>query len=128
MARVEAEQAMREALSLRKWDIIISDYSLPSFDAPRALATLKDSGQDIPFLVVSGCVDESTIIEAMKAGADDYLMKENLSRLVPAVIASCASRTRAASGAGWKNSSGKPKKWKLSAAWPAESRTTLIIC
>jgi two-component system, cell cycle sensor histidine kinase and response regulator CckA len=85
VARVEAEQAMREALALRKWDIIISDYSLPSFDAPRALATLKDSGQDIPFLVVSGCVDESTIIEAMKAGADDYLMKENLSRLVPAV-------------------------------------------
>jgi two-component system, cell cycle sensor histidine kinase and response regulator CckA len=82
--RVENAAEMEEALR-QKWDIIISDYSLPNFDPLRALRILQNQGLDIPCIVISGSVDESTILAAMRAGAGDYLMKDNLMRLTPAV-------------------------------------------
>jgi diguanylate cyclase (GGDEF)-like protein/PAS domain S-box-containing protein len=66
-------------------DLIIADYSLPQFDAPRALAILKELGLDIPFIVVSGTMAEEAAVAAMRAGAHDYVFKGNLSRLRPAV-------------------------------------------
>jgi len=67
------------------WDIIIADYRLPHFSAPEALELFHQSGLDLPFIVISGTVGEETAVATMKAGAHDYLMKDNLTRLMPAV-------------------------------------------
>ena len=83
--RVETAPRMRAALEKQAWDAIIADYHLPQFDAPSALAVLRDTGLDIPFIVVSGAVGEDRAVAMMKAGAHDYLMKSSLLRLVPAV-------------------------------------------
>jgi signal transduction histidine kinase len=83
--RVETAPQMRAALKKQAWDAIIADYHLPQFDAPSALAVLRDTGLDIPFIVVSGAVGEDRAVAMMKAGAHDYLMKSNLLRLVPAL-------------------------------------------
>ena len=82
--RVETEPAMKTVLEKRCWDIILADYNLPEFNALAALQVLQKSGQDLPFIIVSGGIGEDIAVEAMKAGAHDYLMKGNLSRLVPA--------------------------------------------
>lgn len=82
--RVETPRQMEEALK-QKWDLVVSDYSMPHFDPLSALRMLEQQGLDIPCIVISGSVDETTILTAMKAGAADYLMKDNLMRLAPAV-------------------------------------------
>lgn len=82
--RIETRAAMRAALKNKHWDFIISDYSLPQFSGLDALEELKQSGIDIPFVLISGTIGEETAVAAMKAGAHDYIMKNNLSRLVPA--------------------------------------------
>lgn len=83
--RVETPESMKEALEKGKWDIIISDFILPRFSGIAALDVLKRSGIDLPFVIVSGKIGENTAVDAMKAGAHDYIMKENLKRLPPAV-------------------------------------------
>ena len=83
--RVETEDSMRSALLEKPWDIILSDYRMPAFDGLRALAVLKESGLDIPLIIVSGTIGEEIAVEAMKAGACDYVMKGNLPRLIPAI-------------------------------------------
>jgi PAS domain S-box-containing protein len=83
--RVETPEAMKAALEKGKWDIVISDYVLPGFSGLAALSLLKESGQDLPFIVVSGNIGEDIAVGAMKAGAHDYIIKGKLARLVPAV-------------------------------------------
>ncbi len=83
--RVTNAAEMRAALASRLWDVIIADYRLPEFDAPSALALLHQSGCDIPFIVVSGAIGEELAVAIMRAGAQDYLLKDNLARLAPAV-------------------------------------------
>ncbi len=83
--RIETEEEMKSALDLLKWDVVLSDYKLPQFNAPAALTLLQKTGMDIPFIVISGTIGEETAVEVMKAGAHDYLMKDRLARLVPAV-------------------------------------------
>lgn len=83
--RVESASELRSALSRQPWDIIIADYHLPSFDALKALKVLKESGLDIPFIAVSGKIGEEIAVEMMKNGAADYLVKNRLDRLAPAV-------------------------------------------
>jgi signal transduction histidine kinase/FixJ family two-component response regulator len=83
--RVETAEAMRSALVTQSWDLILSDYSMPHFRGTDALELLNEMGLDIPFIFVSGTIDEETAVEAMKAGAHDYMMKGNIKRLVPAV-------------------------------------------
>jgi len=83
--RVETGEGMREALARASWDLVISDHQMPQFSAPEALALLQATGQDLPFLIVSGGIGEATAVAAMKAGAHDYLIKGQLGRLVPAV-------------------------------------------
>src|SRR5688500_1789723 len=83
--RVETRDALRAAITNRPWDLVLSDYNLPDFHAPAALQIIKESGLDLPFIIVSGGIGEDIAVEAMKAGAHDYLMKGNLHRLVPAV-------------------------------------------
>ncbi|MBI1806986.1 MAG: PAS domain S-box protein [Ignavibacteria bacterium] len=83
--RVETADAMKAALLSTQWDIIISDYTMPRFDGLASLTLLKESGIDLPFIIVSGTIGEDVAVTAMKAGAHDYIMKNNLKRLVPAV-------------------------------------------
>jgi PAS domain S-box-containing protein len=83
--RVENRADMIDALADRSVQIVISDYRLPEFTAPEALETLKETGQDLPFIIVSGTVGEEKAVDAMKAGAHDYVMKDNLLRLIPAI-------------------------------------------
>jgi PAS domain S-box-containing protein len=83
--RVETADAMGEALERQEWDIIVSDYSMPHFSGPAALALYKEKGLDIPFIIVSGAIGEETAVDAMVSGAHDYVMKNNLARLAPAV-------------------------------------------
>ena len=76
---------MHGALSAREWDIIISDFTMPRFNGLDALQILKDSGIDIPFIIVSGKIGEETAVKAMHSGAHDYILKGNLARLAPAI-------------------------------------------
>lgn len=83
--RVETAGAMLYELSTRKTDVILSDYSMPAFSGMDALKTLKQSGLDIPFIIVSGKIGEETAVQLMKTGAHDYIVKGNLARLIPAI-------------------------------------------
>lgn len=82
--RVETAEQLRNALQ-NDWDLVIADYNLPQFSAPDALEIVKKTGRDIPFIIVSGAIGETTAVAAMKAGAHDYLMKGNLARLLPVI-------------------------------------------
>lgn len=83
--RLDTPEAMRSALAAQPWDIILADYTMPRFSAPGALEVLKQSGLDIPLIVISGTVGEETAVECLKAGAHDFLVKGQLLRLLPAV-------------------------------------------
>src|SRR5437763_14472398 len=83
--RVEDAEQMRQAFARQDWDVVIADYQLPQFDATAALRTLHECGQDIPFIVVSGTIGEDSAVEMMRAGAQDYVLKDELARLAPAV-------------------------------------------
>lgn len=83
--RVEDEAEMRAALAAHAWDVVISDHRLPTFSAHGALETLQSCGMDTPFIILSGAIGEDAAVEAMRAGADDYILKDRLARLVPAI-------------------------------------------
>jgi PAS domain S-box-containing protein len=83
--RVETAPEMLKALQDEPWDLIVSDFSLPSFNAPEAVQVLKKSGLDIPIIIVSGTVGEDTAVAALKAGAHDFLSKNSMGRLLPAI-------------------------------------------
>lgn len=84
--RVEDAEAMRLALRDQPWDAVISDHHLPQFSSPEALRTLRASGKILPFLIVSGTIGEDVAVEAMRNGADDFLIKGRLARLGPALL------------------------------------------
>jgi len=83
--QVDTAEAMNEALDRQTWDIILCDYSMPGFSATAAFDLYKEKGFDLPFIIVSGTIADETAVAAMRAGAHDYLMKDNLARLSPAV-------------------------------------------
>ena len=83
--RADTAEKFKSALQLATWDIVIADYRLPSFSALAALEILKERGLDLPVIIISGKIGEDLAVAAMKAGANDYVMKNNLSRLVPAI-------------------------------------------
>ncbi len=94
--RVDSEAEYLHALE-QPWDVIVSDYNLPGFSGLVALDLLKAYGRDVPFVLVSGEIGEDTAVEAMRNGASDYLLKNNLARLVPALLHAIeASETRRA--------------------------------
>ncbi|HEY9302269.1 MAG TPA: diguanylate cyclase, partial [Phormidium sp.] len=82
--RVENINEMSAALDRQIWDMILADYSLPQFNALAALSLMQDKNLDLPFIIVSGSIGEEIAVAAMRAGAHDYLLKNSLSRLVPA--------------------------------------------
>ena len=81
--RVQDAQSLRSALQRERWDAVLSDFRLPGFSGVDALRMFLESGLDMPFIFVSGTIGEETAVEAMKAGASDYVMKQNLARLAP---------------------------------------------
>jgi signal transduction histidine kinase len=83
--RVETGDEMRAAFAERTWDLVVSDYSLPTFSAPGALAVVKSLALDLPFIVVSGTIGEDIAVEAMRTGVHDFLLKGNLRRFVAAI-------------------------------------------
>ncbi len=83
--RVETAAAMQDALRAGRWDLIVSDYSMPQFDGESALSLYLQSGSDAPFVMVSGAIGEERAVEMLKRGAHDCIMKDHLARLVPAV-------------------------------------------
>ena len=85
VTRVETLHELRHAMNENVWEVIISDHNLPEFNSITALDVVREYGSDVPVLIVSGCIGEETAVSAMKAGASDYIMKDNLARLVPAI-------------------------------------------
>jgi PAS domain S-box-containing protein len=83
--RVETAEAMQSALAQKTWDLILSDYTMPLFNAPKALEVLKASGLDLPFIISSGTIGEETAVTALKAGAHDFFIKGKFARLGPAI-------------------------------------------
>lgn len=83
--RVETAETMRQHLEQGTWDIVFADFTMPHFDAFKALDLLCASGLDLPFIIVSGTIGEDRAVAAIKAGAHDYIMKSNTARLLPAV-------------------------------------------
>jgi len=83
--RVQTEAALAGALSRQEWDLVLSDYTMPHFSASGALATLEASGLDLPLIIVSGTIGEETAVAALHAGAGDFVLKDRLSRLIPAI-------------------------------------------
>ena len=83
--RVETAQAMRLALGKQAWDIIIADHSMPHFSVSEALALLKERGDPIPLIMVSGSITDEIAAQIMRAGARDFIAKSNLARLVPSL-------------------------------------------
>jgi signal transduction histidine kinase len=94
--QVDSAADMAAALAEKRWDLVICDYNLPGFSGADALQLLREHSRDIPLIMVSGCIGEEAAVTMMKAGADDYVMKDNLARLAPAVERSLKeARTRA---------------------------------
>jgi two-component system sensor histidine kinase UhpB len=85
LKRVDSPGTMNEALRAQTWDLVLADWNLPRFTALFALEMLKCNRLDLPFIIVSGTIGEEAAIEAMRAGAHDYVMKSNLGRLIPVI-------------------------------------------
>jgi signal transduction histidine kinase len=83
--RVDTREDLRTALEKNSWDIVLSDYSMPRFSAPEALAVVRENGHELPFIIVSGTIGEEVAVEAMRAGAHDFMAKGTLARLLPAI-------------------------------------------
>ena len=83
--RVETAAAMESALKAHTWDLVISDYRMPLFEGPAALALYQKSGSDAPFIMVSGAIGEDAAVELLKRGVHNFITKDHLSRLAPAV-------------------------------------------
>jgi PAS domain S-box-containing protein len=83
--QVETAEDFQAALEEKQCQLVISDHGLPAFSAPEALELLNRSGRDLPFIIVSSVIGEDVAVAAMKAGAHDYIMKKNLTRLVPVI-------------------------------------------
>jgi len=85
MHRVDSADDMKAALEAQEWDLIITDHNMPSFDSTDALRLAREYDPNVPFILVSGSIGEEIAVDAMKAGAHDYVMKDNLTRLLPAI-------------------------------------------
>ncbi len=83
--RVATVEAMTAALDRHPWDLVIGDHSMPRFSGTSALALVRERGLDVPFICVSGTITEEVAVAAMKAGANDYVTKGQIGRLVPAI-------------------------------------------
>src|ERR1700679_571628 len=86
LQRVCDGAGLRAALDVGPWNAVISDWNMPGFSGSAAFELLQSYGLDIPFIIVSAAIGEETAVAAMRAGANDYVMKDKLARLVPALL------------------------------------------
>jgi PAS domain S-box-containing protein len=84
--RVQSASDMRALLQNREWDVVFCDYVMPAFDAPSAFRVFQECRVDIPFVIVSGEIGEDHAVESLKFGADDYVLKKDLKRLIPVLL------------------------------------------
>jgi diguanylate cyclase len=85
LGRVDTHTALQNALRQEHWDIVFSDFSMPQFDGMQALKVVREHDRDLPFIIVSGTIGEERAVQLMKWGAQDYVIKGNIKRLIPAV-------------------------------------------
>ena len=85
VTRVASADTLQATLAQGDWDLVLSDHSMPGFSASAALRVLEGSGMDIPFIIVSGAIGEELAVALMRLGAHDFIMKDRLGRLVPAI-------------------------------------------
>ena len=83
--RVDNAGDLSAAMECQEWDIVISDHNMPSFDSEKAIEIVRSYNRDIPIIIVSGSIGEELAVQAMRTGANDYIMKNNLMRLAPAI-------------------------------------------
>ena len=83
--RVDTRHDLTAALERSRWDIVLSDYAMPQFSGPEALTLVKGKGLELPFIIVSGTIGEEAAVAAMRGGAHDYVLKQSLTRLCPAL-------------------------------------------
>lgn len=106
--RVDNEADLRSALPARDWDLVLCDFTLPGFGGAEALRIAKEAKPDVPFIFVSGTIGEEAVVQAMRSGAQDYVMKDRLSRLAPAVareLREAAARVEARHADRWMRES-----------------------
>src|SRR5204863_8716692 len=112
--RVQTEADFRRELDEFRPHLVISDFSMPQFNGRKALAIARESRGDIPFIFISGTIGENVAVDMMKAGADDYVMKNNLARLLPALKRELREaegrRGRRAAGGGVRGSEGENRE------------------
>ncbi len=123
--RVDTREDMSRALDERQWDLVLCDHSMPQFNSPEALQLLKQKKLDLPFIIVSGHIEEDMAISAMDSGAHDYIMKDRLARLVlRRSSGSCAKRKSATPGRSpRKNYAARMRNWNcVSSNAPPRSR------
>ncbi|MFB3894996.1 MAG: HD domain-containing phosphohydrolase [bacterium] len=82
---VQTAADLQNSINTQSWDIVISDHSMPQFDAPAALKIIREKYIDLPFILVSGSIGEDKAVEIMKSGAQDFISKDKLKRLIPAI-------------------------------------------
>jgi len=83
--RVDTAEELQNCLNEQQWDIVITDHNMPNFDSTSAIKLVKQAGEDIPVIIVSGSIGEDVAVNAMRTGANDYILKGNYSRLIPAI-------------------------------------------
>lgn len=83
--RVDSDSAVRSALDLGDWDLVICDHNMPGYSSAEALCTIREINNDLPVIIVSGEISEFDAVQNMRRGAQDYVMKDNLARLIPAI-------------------------------------------
>ena len=83
--RVDSAGALATALDAAAWDLVIADFSIPGFSTPAALRLVRERGMDLPFIIVSGTISRDTAVQMMQEGAQDFLDKDDLARLLPAI-------------------------------------------
>jgi len=82
---IENSNDIKTALASKTWDVVLCDYNLPQFMGTEVLRLIQDLNLDVPFIIVSGAIGEETAVNAMRSGAHDYIMKNNLTRLAPVI-------------------------------------------
>jgi DNA-binding NtrC family response regulator len=83
--RVESAAGLEAALGRQAWDLVLSDHNMPQFNSTAALGIVRERTPEVPFIIVSGSIGEELAVAAMREGASDYILKDNLRRLVPAI-------------------------------------------
>ena len=126
--RVETAEAMRGALRRVGWDVVLSDYSMPTFSAPEALTLLQTMECDLPFIIISGTIGEETAVAALKAGAHDFLVKGRLARLIPAIERELADVAARRDRARLEEQLQQSQKMEALAGWRGAWRTISTTC